>query len=274
MRDSNPAHPLSLQQPLVIAHRGASAVAPENTLIAFERALAEGADGIEFDVRLASDGVPVVIHDANLRRVGKLQTNVSSLTSAELGECEVGSWFNHRFPALARKGYADERVPTLKQLFCFIEGLQARLYLELKGNKGDDSSLALEVSKLIRDYSLEARVVVLSFDLPSIRALKDIDPNIRTGALFQPGLFRTGSSVRRTRMVRAALEVQADEIALHRLLVSPRVVRQARDEGLNVVVWTVDQPAWFETASLLGVHALITNNPRAMRGGAASNPPD
>jgi len=243
-------------------------------MAAFECALAEGADGIEFDVRLASDGVPVVIHDADLRRVGMRQGNISSLTSAELAECEVGSWFNHRFPALARESYASERVPTLKQLFCFTEGLQARLYLEMKGVKSDDSSLALEVSSLIRDHSLASRVVVLSFDLASIRALKDIDPNIRTGALFQPGLFRTGSSFRRTRMVRATLEAQADEIALHRLLVSPRVARQARDEGLNVVVWTVDQPSWFETARQLGVHAIITNNPRAMRGGAPSDPPD
>jgi glycerophosphoryl diester phosphodiesterase len=243
-------------------------------MAAFECALAEGADGIEFDVRLASDGVPVVIHDANLRRVGMRQENVSSLTSAELAECEVGSWFNHRFPALARKSYASERVPTLKQLFCFVERSQVRLYLEIKPGKGDASSLDLEVSKLIREHSLEARVVVLSFNLASIRALKDIDSNIRTGALFQPGLFRTGTSMRRTKMVRTALEAQADEIALHRLLVSPRVVQQARDEGLNVVVWTVDQPAWFETARRLGVHAIITNNPRAMRDAAASALPD
>jgi glycerophosphoryl diester phosphodiesterase len=243
-------------------------------MAAFERALAEGADGIEFDVRLASDSVPVVIHDPNLRRVGMRQGKVSSLTSAELAECEVGSWFNHRFPALASKSYARERVPTLKQLFSFLEGSRARLYLEMKGVKSQGSSLALEVSKLIRDHSLEARVVVLSFDLASIRALKDIDPNIRTAALFQPGLLRTGSSVRTTKMVRAALEVQADEIALHRLLASPRAVRQARDEGLNVVVWTVDQPAWFETARQLGIHAIITNNPRAMRSAAASYPAD
>ena len=236
-------------------------------MIAFERALAEGADGIEFDVRLAGDGVPVVIHDANLRRVGKLQTNVSSLTSAELGQCDVGSWFNHRFPALARKGYADERVPTLKQLFSFIEKSQARLYLELKGSKGDDSSLALEVSKLIRDYSLEARVVVLSFDLPSIRELKAIDPKIRTGALFQPGLLRTGSLLRRTRMVRAALEVHADEIALHHFLVTQRSVKLARQKGLGVVVWTVDNPAWLATAQRLGVRAVITNTPSAMSAG-------
>ena len=243
-------------------------------MAAFERALAERADGIEFDVRLASDGVPVVIHDANLRRVGRRQANVSSLTSAELAGCEVGSWFNQRFPALARESYASERVPTLKQLFRFIEGSQARLYLEIKAAKSDHSSLALAVAKLIRDHSLEKRVVVLGFDLTSIRALKGIDPNIRTGALFQPGLFRTGSSVRRTKMVRAALEAQADEIALHRLLVSPRLVRQARGEGLNVVVWTVDQPAWFETAKRLGVHAIITNHPQAMRSGADSSAPD
>lgn len=243
-------------------------------MIAFERALADGADGIEFDVRLASDGVPVVIHDSNLRRVGRRHGNVSSLTSAELAACDVGSWFNRRFPALAQKSYASERVPTLKQLFRFIERSHALLYLEIKTGKGNGSSLAVEVAKLIREHSLAERVVVLGFDLAAIRAVKDIDPNIRTAALFEPGLFRTGSLMRRTRMVRAALEVQANEIALHRLLVTPRIVRQARGEGLNVIAWTVDNPAWLETAKRLGVHAVISNNPPAMSAGrdAAARP--
>ena len=89
--------------PLVIAHRGASFDAPENTLAAFERALADGADGLEFDVRLAADGVPVVIHDATLRRTAGRQVSIASLSSSALASVEVGSWFNRRFPARARR---------------------------------------------------------------------------------------------------------------------------------------------------------------------------
>jgi glycerophosphoryl diester phosphodiesterase len=85
-------------------------VAPENTLAAFERALADGADGVEFDVRLARDNVPVVIHDATLQRTAGLDARVASLTSSELSAINAGSWFNQRFPARAVETYAREIV--------------------------------------------------------------------------------------------------------------------------------------------------------------------
>ncbi|MBV9957612.1 MAG: glycerophosphodiester phosphodiesterase, partial [Acidobacteria bacterium] len=84
---------------LIIGHRGASAAAPENTLVAFERAMADGADGVEFDVQLARDGVPVVIHDATLRRTGLKEGLIAELSSNELARTDVGTWFNRRFPA-------------------------------------------------------------------------------------------------------------------------------------------------------------------------------
>jgi len=86
-----------MTRPLIIAHRGASARAPENTLAAFQMAIDAGAEGVEFDVRLAKDDVPVVIHDHDLKRVGSLNERVASLTSNELGRIDVGSWFNHRY---------------------------------------------------------------------------------------------------------------------------------------------------------------------------------
>jgi glycerophosphoryl diester phosphodiesterase len=82
-----------MKTPLIIAHRGASAVAPENTIAAFRRAIEVGADGVEFDVRLARDGVPVVIHDSTLERTAGLKRGVSDLTSEELSQIDVGSWF-------------------------------------------------------------------------------------------------------------------------------------------------------------------------------------
>ena len=233
-------------------------------MAAFRRALADGADGIEFDVRLACDGVPVVIHDAHLQRVAFRQDSVSMLNSADLATCDVGSWFNRRFPALAQTSFAMERVPTLDQLFSFFASAEGLLYLEMKCSQADGAFLARQVAKPIQDYSFHDRVVVLSFDFPALQAIKDIDPGIRTGALFQPRVFPPGSLILKGTMVRTALRYGADEIALHRLLARPTIIRQASAAGLKTIVWTVDNPAWLQTARQLGVHAVITNNPGPM----------
>src|SRR5215208_2524413 len=92
--------------PLIIGHRGASAVAPENTMAAFREAIATGADGIEFDVRLTRDGVPVIIHDSTLRRTGGLQRRVSDLAASELEQVDVGSWFAPAFAQATVLGLA------------------------------------------------------------------------------------------------------------------------------------------------------------------------
>lgn len=235
-------------------------------MAAFERAMAEGADGIEFDVRLSHDGVPVVIHDSNLRRVGLRKERVSALKAEELRGCDVGSWFNRRFPALSQDVYANQCVPSLDEFFTFIQKHAGVFYLEMKPDRGRVSELVLEVSKLIQQHQLQDRIVVLSFDLSAVKAIKERYPEVRTSALFQPRFFRTGSPMRRGAMIRAALACNADEIALHRLLVTPRLVEQARNASLEVVVWTVDDPSWLATAHRLGIKAVITNNPQQMTG--------
>jgi len=233
-------------------------------MTAFKRAMESGADGIEFDVRLSRDGVPVVIHDADLRRVGSRADLVSSLTAAELGQCDIGSWFNRRFPALANEDFAAERVPTLDEFLQFARGVPGLFYLELKPSIGQESMLAFEVAKLIKTNELESRIVALSFDLTIVKALKELNSSIRTAALFQPQFLRAGSPLRKAAMIRAALACSADEIALHRLLLTPGMARRAANAGLKVVVWTVDDPPWLNTGSRLGVDAIITNRPEEM----------
>ena len=111
--------------PLIIGHRGASAVAPENTMAAFREAIAVGAHGIEFDVRLTRDGIPVVIHDSTLGRTGGMNQRVSDLSWDELRKIDVGSWF---------KGgsFAGETVPSLEELFDLFQTNNLSLYLEMK----------------------------------------------------------------------------------------------------------------------------------------------
>jgi glycerophosphoryl diester phosphodiesterase len=253
----------AVSKPLIIGHRGASAIAPENTLAAFERAIEDGADGIEFDVRLARDGLPVVIHDATLRRTGLRKGSIANLSSSELAQVDVGTWFNRRRPALANPAYSRERISTLAAVFELMKERRSILYVEMKCVAQETNALAAAVVRLVRAHSLINRVVVESFALSSIAEVKRLAPEIRTAALFEPKLSRPHPSARR--IIEAALRVGADEIALHRTLATRRTIEAINRLGLKVVVWTVDGPSWAGRGLDLGVHALITNKPAQMR---------
>jgi glycerophosphoryl diester phosphodiesterase len=249
------------QVPLILGHRGASAIAPENTLAAFSRAISDGADGIEFDVRLSRDGVPVVIHDANLKRTGLVDRAVAELTVRELQDISVGSWFDKSHP---QTSFADERIPLLTDVFNLFRPNDGLLYVELKCTAAEGAALAAEVVRLTRESGMAKRVVVESFDHAAIASVKKFDIGIRTAALFEPSLSKPISLVGGSRMIETALEVGADEIALHHALARRRLVETARQRGLEVVVWTVDEAKWIARARELGVKALIANNPAAM----------
>jgi glycerophosphoryl diester phosphodiesterase len=253
---------LSTKSPLIIGHRGSSAAAPENTLAAFGRAFDDGADGIELDVRLASDGVPVVIHDATLRRTGLVRDEIAQMTSAQLAKADVGSWFNRAQPSLARDEYAREFVPTLESVFQLVldrNPNEFTIYIELKTD-GKVFDLARSVANLINRYRFHDRAVIVSFDLDALRQTKLIDSSICTGALFAPR-HGAGTGLRAERIVAMTIESGADEIFLHRLIARPRLVNSARKRDLKVVVWTVDDGIWLRRATDLGMHALITNDP-------------
>lgn len=250
--------------PLILGHRGASAIAPENTIAAFARAMQDGADGIEFDVRLSRDGVPVVIHDGSLKRTGLVDQLVSSLTAAELQQVDVGSWFSRKLTAPSSASFIGQHLPLLSQVLEFFASRPGVLYVEMKCETDQGPSLAAEVVNLVREYQMVERVVVESFDLPSIKEIKRIKEEIRTAALFEPRLSHPISTVRRLKMIDRALQQQADEIALHHTLSANAVVDKARQQGLEVVIWTVDEPAWIERAAAMDVKALISNDPGRM----------
>jgi glycerophosphoryl diester phosphodiesterase len=233
----------------------------------------DGADGIEFDVRLARDRVPVVIHDATLRRTGLREDAVASLTSAELSEIDVGSWFNLRHPSKAVREYTQATVPTLYQVFeMFPAGSAAVLYVEMKCERGESRALAGEVADLVSACALHERVVVESFNHDAIVEIKRVDSSIRTAALFEPKLARPFPSIRS--MIERAKIARADEIALHRSLASRRVAEEAERAGMRTVVWTVDNPSWIRRARRYGVFAVITNNPALMRASLRAELPE
>jgi glycerophosphoryl diester phosphodiesterase len=262
-------------QPLIIAHRGASALAPENTLAAFARGFDDGADGFELDVRLARDGIPVVIHDATLHRTGLVDNAIAGMTSTEISEVDVGSWFNRAHPELAKDKYAREAVPSLERVFQFVMDREPvrkyTIYAEMKTDDKRSLALVESVAHLIKRYGFHERVVVASFDLDAIAHLKVIDASIRTGALFAPRQA-AGARLSSRKIIAAAAAHRADELLLHKLIARTRLVDAAANRNLPVVVWTVDDPIWLERAGNLKIHALITNNPALFKNRNSAGP--
>lgn len=246
-------------RPLIIAHRGASALAPENTLAAFCRAMEDGADGIEFDVRLAGDGVPVVIHDADLERLAGRAGRVSNFTSADLQTFDVGSWFNERNPHKSNDEFSLETVPTLARLLGFACGYKGLLYLEMKCRREETERLAEVVGEAIRQSDLLPQIIVKSFNLEAVRRMRRLLPEVRTAALFAPKILDVLR--KKKRLLKRAQWCQADEISIHFSLATGKFVRRAAKKNLPVTIWTANNPAWVRRALNLGINAIITDNP-------------
>lgn len=219
-----------MREPLIIGHRGASAVAPENSMAAFAAAIAAGADGIEFDVRLSRDGVPVIIHDDTLQRTHDLRRRVVDLTAEEL------------------RGVG---VPSLRDLFELMSQNDLILCLEIKASSPTLPNLCCQ---LVHEFAFEDRVIVECFDLSVIDKIR----TLKTAALFEPRIYTD------RKLIDRALEVGASVLALHHRLAKPPLIEKAKLAGLRVVVWTVDDPAWVARAQAMGIEALITNDPATM----------
>jgi glycerophosphoryl diester phosphodiesterase len=214
-------------------------------------------------VRLARDGIPVVIHDATLRRTGLTRGSIRRLDSKRLAEIDVGSWFNRAYPRLARREYAEERLPTLAQVFELCRKNSAIIYVEMKSETNDSvDDLAHAVANLIKVFKFRARVVVSSFNLAAIATVRNVDSSIRTGALFGS----TGMSSRswRDNLLGRAADCGANELLLHRLIARRKLIERAHKHDLAPVVWTVDDAKWVARAQILRLHALITNQPAKM----------
>lgn len=244
---------------MIIAHRGASELAPENTIAAFRRAIKDGAEGVEFDVRLSKDGVPVVFHDADLRRVGQTAGRIADFTAEELQTFDVGSWFNKIKPEKADPLFSAETIPTLKQVLEFLREFRGLIYIELKCNEADVKTLVQAVCREIGDSHLLPKIIVKSFRLQVITETRRFCPEVKTAALFAPKI-RTILR-RKKHLLTLAHEFEADQISLHYSLVTRKLMEKAGKKNLPITIWTADNPLWVKRALKLGIGAIITNNP-------------
>lgn len=245
------------RRPLVIGHRGYSAFTPENSLAAFDRALAAGVDLVELDYHHAADGVPVVIHDGTLDRTtdaitrwGGRQLRVDSRSAADLATLSVGDWFKPPYPA--------ERLPTLAQALDFI---QPRGMTLIERKAGDAATLA----RLLRERGDLGKVVVQSFDWEFVREFHRLEPGQPCGALGPPA-SRDGRKLEDSEKVLDAtwldrVRATGAQVAVWNRQVNRRSIREAHRRGLRVWVYTINEPALAADLLALGVDGIITDNP-------------
>ncbi len=248
----------------IIAHRGSSAHAPENTLAAFRRAIDDGADGIEFDVRLTKDGDAVVFHDRTLQRTAGQEEEVIDTSVEELVGIDVGKWFDRANDSNEPTNYTGETIPTLSATLDFLREFPGSVYIELKGKEHHIGRLTDRVATCLNERQMCGRVIVKSFKLSAIPRIKMLCPGIKTAALFAP---KIRNILRKEKyLVKIAEELGAEEISVHYSLATRKLLRKAERRGMNVVVWTTDHPRWVRRAIKLGIKALITNDPARLVG--------
>ncbi len=246
-------------RPLIVAHRGASAVAPENTLAAFRRAIDDGAEGIEFDVRLAKDGVAVVFHDPTLKRTGLREGSIADYTSAELAKIDIGSWFNKMDRRNANSSYSLQRVSTLAETLEFLKEFKGRIYIELKCRDSEIAALVSAVCGAASDSELGSQIIIKSFKMAVIPRVRLLCPGLKTAALFAPKIM---TILRKEKhLVKIAEEFGASELSIHYSLATQKLMEKAGKRGLPVTIWTADNPRWIKRGIKLGLNAIITNNP-------------
>lgn len=223
------------------AHRGASCRAPENTMAAFAAALTSGADGIELDIHLTRDGVPVVLHDDTLERTTNASGPVADTTLEELRNCEAGSWFSDDF--------AGEPVPTLEEVLRAFGG-QLRINVEIK-----DLQAGRAVLDLLHRYPATDSVVS-SFDHHLLHHLRSADAGLPLAVLSAPGHWRQAIQTAKALSACAFHPVAED--------VSRPMIAICRRLDLPVFPWTVDLPGVARSLVRAGISGLFTNDPQGI----------
>lgn len=231
--------------PRVVAHRGGGVLAPENTLAAMRCAAHYGFHAVEFDVMLAHDGVPVVIHDTRLGRTVAGDAEIASLSSVQLGAMDAGSWFDTYF--------CGERVPTFEQVFSFCRSHSIWMNIEIKPTPGSEAETGRMVASLARrwiDPNDRMPPLLSSFSFDALMSAKAAAPMLPRGLLveripadWQAQLHRSGA------------------VALHanHAYLCAEVVDEIKAAGIGLFCYTVDEPPRAAQLFAWGVDAVCTN---------------
>jgi len=256
-----------VQLPRVVAHRGSSLAVAEHTLAAYERAITEGTDALECDVRLTSDGHLVCLHDRTLSRTSDARGLVSESTLEELHDADFGTWALE-LPDTADELVADERFVPVDRRIPVLElssllglvadcGRRVELFVETKHPTRYGGQVEQRLIELLARHRMlrpDAPVTVMSFATSALRRVRLLAPVLpRVQLMYKvPLLYRDGSLPFGADVAGPSIEI---------LRAHPRYVQRVQATGRPVYVWTVDEPADIDLVVGLGVDAIITNRP-------------
>ncbi|MEU6350506.1 glycerophosphodiester phosphodiesterase family protein [Streptomyces sp. NPDC047072] len=248
----------------VIAHRGASAHAPENTLPAVDKAAALGIDWVENDVQRTRDGTLVVLHDDNLRRTTDVEEvyprrapwKVRDFTAAEIARLDAGSWFG--------KAFRGTRVPTLKQYLDRVDLHHQKLLLEIKNPELypgiEKQTLKLLANESWLDQGHRDRLVVQSFSAAALRTVHELKPAVRTGFLGTPSVARLPGYAAFVDQINPSYgSISTAYVSAVHAFTGPH------GRPLEVFTWTVDTADTARLVAGYGVDGVITNRPDTVR---------
>jgi glycerophosphoryl diester phosphodiesterase len=228
-----------------IAHRGFSAIAPENTISSFEKAIEAGANMLELDVMTTSDNQVVVFHDHRLGRTTDGKGLVKKKNLSEIKSLDAGSWFDGR--------YKGERVPLLDEVLEMAKG-RVRLDIEMKPQRyGSVADFVDKCEKIIERHKMEDDVIFSSFNLQALRYLHHKAPHLRFAPLYRHNLNPTPRSF--------PLKYCAQGVVLNHMFLDQASVRQFHDLGIGVFIYTANGIRRIEKMIKMGVDGVISDNP-------------
>lgn len=233
----------------IIAHRGFSSRAPENTLAAIEAALTAGARAVEWDVHVAACGTAMVFHDTDLDRTTSGSGRVDEHTLSQLSGLDAGSWFSAEFSA--------ERIPTLRDAFTAVRGRVDHAYPEIKGYR-EPADLARMVAT-VHELGMIETTTFISMDYEALEVIRAQDSSVGVGYIVET------EERLRTALSHAAADAHSLLDLDYRIALShPEFVREASERGVPIVVWTVDDPKQADRLRQLGVSGITTNQVEAL----------
>lgn len=231
----------------ILGHRGAMGSAPENTLPGFEKAIADSADGVEFDVQLSADGVPVVIHDERIDRTTDGKGPVNELSVREIKKLDAGSFF-------ARE-YVDTGLPLLTEVLEIIQNMNI-INLELKNSNLRYEGMEKKVIEITKEYGVFNKTIFSSFNHYSLKKIKELEPKAKTGVLYMAGIYQPWEY---------ASKLGAGAIHPFYAAVVPEIVEKCHKQGLAVNVFGVNGDETIRQLLMMNVDAIITDYPARAR---------
>lgn len=241
-----------------VAHRGASAYAPEHTIPSYRSGIRSGADYIEIDLQMTKDGEIIAMHDETVNRTTNGVGKVSALTLAEIKQLDAGSWFNELHPIYARDEFANEKVPTLREIFEMF-GDDIQYMLETKAPEYNPG-LEEKMLELVEEFRLADQVAVQSFSKSSLVKIHKLNPDID---LFQLVWYNTSAFISNSAL--KEIKQYATGISPNFQKISPAYVQKAKNAGLLVFPYTVNYQVNMDKAISWGVDGLHTDYPDRFR---------